>query len=178
MPVIALCSCTQRIKCLCEHKQEYSTYQEMVDIEIEYQKVHAEKEKTLFQLSFDDSKSEKFFIAGIDYCTLYAEDKLHSKEDHCPHLLYRELYSETSFDEEQIVTIIYKSKCDYDLETLKWIKSNGGNCYRYEGKYKDSEQYILTDKDDNHVLGLKLSVTDEELKAAAFAKVIDTIKAL
>ena len=180
IPVFALCSCKGEPKCLSERTQEYSTYQQMIDAEAEYQKVHLESEKTLFTVSFDNFKSEKFFIGGIDYCPLYAKDSLHTKDqEYCPHMLNRELYSETSFDSTQIVTIIYKSKCNYDLDTLNWISSDGGpSCYRYEGNFISSEQYILTDKNDNYVVGLKLLVSDDEFKAIAFAKVIDAIKAL
>ena len=49
-----------------------------------------------------------------------------------------------------------EDELDFDLNTLSWKKSDGGNCYRYERHYSDKEQYILKDEHYNVIVGLKL----------------------
>lgn len=99
---------------------------------------------------------------------------VHEKTENCPNLRYRELFIEF-YDNDNCVTLIYKDELDFDLNTLSWKKSDGGNCYRYEKHYSDKEQYILKDEHYNVIVGLKLLKEDETLKQFFFDRITEQL---
>lgn len=155
---------------------EYSSYQEMVEVEqTNYVNDYKEKNKILFELGTDGFNT-KYYIGGICYCPLEYKKMghVHEKTENCPNLRYRELFIEF-YDNDNCVTLIYKDELDFDLNTLSWKKSDGGNCYRYEKHYSDKEQYILKDEHYNVIVGLKLLKEDETLKQFFFDRITEQL---
>lgn len=89
------------------------------------------------------------------------------------YLYGREAFIEGFYSENSKFVVIFKDKADFS-NSLIWIKSTGGDCYRYEeyyeiyhetsSYYETKEKYLLVDDLGNPVLGLKLVNIDEGIQ--------------
>lgn len=147
---------------------EYLSYEEMINAECEFHERYGDSEKYVFKLNQLDMEDYevKYFIGGICYCPLENSKKpSHCKSNvNCPNLKNRELFAEYHLKSGNIVTIIYKDFSSNDYDSLNWIESNGGNCYRYEPNVNNELSYILTNSENSHLCGMKFLYKDDTLK--------------
>lgn len=97
------------------------------------------------------------------------------EEINCEYLRNRELFI-TYVLEDNIVTIIYKNLTTSISNDFKWIKSSGGNCYRYENRlFNNKCSYILKDSNNNPICGMKMVKEDAAIKSLFFDLIISSI---
>lgn len=181
LPMTCLFSCSSKdnVSGLSIKVNEYASYEEMVAAESYFFEKYSDEAKYTFKLdtSSIDVKSVKYLIGGICYCPLENADEsqYHGNTSNCEYLRNRELFVEYSFDDGNIVTIIYKNHTLNNANTYNWIESNGGNCYRYESNYNEDFSYILEDFNKNNLCGMKMLFEDEKLKSSFFDIIVSSI---
>lgn len=148
---------------------EYNSYQELREDIIKLNNNYPENEQFIFEPDVNLICTYHYFIGGICYC-----DKEHLN-DKCPNLHNREVFIELHFQDDSIVTIIYKDLTNSFYNDVYFDNNNGGNCYRYEKNYDENEQYILFDENDYKLLGIKFLYTNEEDKKLIFERIKEIV---
>lgn len=159
---------------------EYVNYQEMVNDELKFFEKYNDEKNYVFPLDNLGTEAEqvKYFIGGICYCSLENDDgqKNCDNNTNCENLRNRELFVQYGFNDGNIITLIYKNQIENRTNDFNWIKSNGGNCYRYESNYDENISYILEDSLKNPICGLKMLKENEQLKIVFFDAIMAKIQ--
>jgi len=181
LPVACLFSCSSKdnISGLSIKVNEYASYGEMVVAESCFFEKYSDEAKYTFELDTKciDIKSVKYFIGGVCYCPLENKNEScgHESASNCECLRNRELFVEYGFNDGNVVTLIYKNCPSNKTNTYNWVKSNGGNCYRYESNFNEDFSYILEDSNRNNLCGMKMLFEDEKLKSSFFEIIVSSI---
>ena len=117
---ILFSSCNGKIKGFNQFNQYYSSFADFLEKMSNYQVVHKESEKFLFEIPNNYNCESAYGIEGVCYCPLETKNKVSHKEgDICPNFYYR-----VPFYKLYAGNTKYKSCYVYFLDKIEFNKDN------------------------------------------------------